>query len=156
MSSSGAISLEIPSPATITPFLYPELLELMRSVLTNFVAKSVIDAAIEDGTFTKIDLDKQENLKSSENMDIGFGAKSRLKKLSPLQIVKFRRNFQLFCICVILPESIRAVFSEISPLRSNILFLSHLDSEIRRRFCHSNEQLVGSSSRVIIRDCRSS
>lgn len=82
----------------LAPFLYQEMLDLLRSLLANFVQSSVIESSVNRRALTKIDLDKQENLKSTEKIDIGFGARRRLKKMSPVQILKFRRNCQRFYI----------------------------------------------------------
>ena len=80
----------------LAPFLYQEVSDLLRSLLVNFVHSSVIESSVSRRTLTKTDLDKQENLKSTENIDIDFGARRRLKKKS--QILKFRRNYQRFYI----------------------------------------------------------
>ena len=77
----------------LAPFLYHEMVGLLRCFMS-----TVIESSIAEGKLTKIDLVKEENLKPSENIDIGFGAKSKMKKMSPAEILKFRRNCQRFFI----------------------------------------------------------
>ena len=90
--------LKFQAQRPLVPFLYQEMLGVLRLSLDAFVRSSVIESSVTDGNLTKIDLDKEENLKSLQNIDIGFGVNSRLKKLNPLQQLKFRGNCQKFYV----------------------------------------------------------
>ena len=43
-------------------------------------------------------MDDEENMKSLQNIDIGFGANSKVKKMSPGNMLRFRKNCQQFFI----------------------------------------------------------
>ena len=90
--------LKFQAERPLVPFSYQEMLGVLRSSLDAFVRSSVIESSVTDGNLTKIDLGKEENLRSLQNIDIGFGANSRLKKLNPLQQLKFRGNCQKFYV----------------------------------------------------------
>lgn len=85
----------------MAPFLYEDVSEILSTIMNCFLKCSIVETARADGNLLSIDLAYEGNLKSIDNIDIGFGAKSRCKKLKPSQILNFRNNcmkfFTAFC-----------------------------------------------------------
>lgn len=76
----------------LAPFLYQELFDIMRNLLSTFVNDSIISAITNGSRLCTIDIDNVENLKPSEKIEIGFGAKAKTKKMFLSDTLSFRSN----------------------------------------------------------------
>jgi hypothetical protein len=82
-------------------FLYDELHHLLRMLMTCFVKETILESAKSASQLCKIELDKGENLKSTENIDMGFSTKSRYAKISsPRDKLSFRLNIRAMLVAI--------------------------------------------------------
>ncbi len=78
----------------LAPFLYQELFDIMRNLLSTFVNDSIISAITNGSRLCTIDIDNVENLKPSEKIEIGFGAKAKTKKDVPIRYPELLFKYQ--------------------------------------------------------------
>ena len=69
---------EFQSNALLAPMLYERLQVLLRKLMKRFVESNVLKGARTGKELVKIDLEKNSNLRSLFEVDIGFGAKRAL------------------------------------------------------------------------------
>ena len=78
-------------------FLYEELISLLETVLRTFVKETVLsDTSGSRRCF--IDVGNVQNLKPSEKVDIGVGAKTKSKLLLPSEQIQFRSDCRSFLV----------------------------------------------------------
>ena len=93
----------------MAPFLEETLGSFLRSFYAKFVRKEVLLEAITTSQLLKIDINAQTNLKSGNNVGVGFGLKFELQqlksrgKITDSQITRFKtRCMQVSCGDVII------------------------------------------------------
>ena len=88
----------------MAPFLVVTLENLLRSFYAKFVRKEVLLEAITTSQLLKIDINAQKNLKSGNNVDVGFGSKFELQqlksrgKITDAQIIRFKTDVCRFLV----------------------------------------------------------
>lgn len=86
--------------APLVPFLHQEVYGLMRSLADRFIKKNIMDTVTSSTKLKKIDVSCEANLKTFENIDIGFGARSCFKNVKEIDAHKFKLDCKKFLICV--------------------------------------------------------
>ena len=85
-------------------FLYAKLMELAISLMERFVKKVIKENGISSYKLMKIDLRKEENLLPVDSVNIGFGARKLLRKLTTTektQELQFRLEVRSFLACLL-------------------------------------------------------
>lgn len=84
----------------LLPFLHEEVFKIMKSLASRIVKKNVMEK-IDSGTKLKnLDMDKEENLKHFDKIDVGFGAKSCLKKVKEIDLQLFKSDCKKFLLAI--------------------------------------------------------
>ena len=94
-------------------FLYEKLKELLTLITGRFIHPAVFAANSSTWKMLKIDLKKEENLISSENLHFGVGTR---RATQALEVRKFKQNAQKFLIHLV--EKLKEQ-SPYSPVPSN-------------------------------------
>lgn len=90
--------------APMIPFLYAELLKLMKAVMERFVKADILSSAT---SFHSIDVAEDKNSSPYNNGDVGFSAQKLLKelqaekKISDRQVLEFRMECRAFLQAVV-------------------------------------------------------
>ena len=70
---------------SLAVFLYTKLKELIVSLLERFVKPSLLEQNLSPNKLLQIDLDDKNNLLPIKSIDVGFGGKVFLKKLTSVE-----------------------------------------------------------------------
>ena len=92
------------SEKPLAVFLYTKLKELIVSLLERFVKPSVLEQNSSPNKLLQIDLNEKNNLLPIESIDVGFGAKVVLRKLTTVEKTlecQFRKESQTFLVYLI-------------------------------------------------------
>lgn len=105
------------TPAPMAPFLYDDIAQLLRSVMTRFVKKSLMQAADTVAKLVKIDVSAKDNRCNYKEVDIGVAATKALlqKGISDSDRMAFRMQ------CLEFLAGTTAKIIERSPLRYSIV-----------------------------------
>jgi hypothetical protein len=103
--------------APLGPFLYDDIAHLLRSVMTRFVKKSLMQEADTVAKLVKIDVSVKDNRCNYKEVDIGVAATNALlqKGISDSERMAFRMQ------CLTFLAATTAKIVERSPLRYNIV-----------------------------------
>lgn len=127
----------------LLPFLHQEVFLLMKNLGSRFLKKSVIDNVTSASKLRQINLDLESNLKSVENIDIGFGAKSALKHVKEIDAQRFKLDCKKFLVTMFLK------LIDKSPLNKRVVLgASCLNPSIM-----VNDSLRESRAKVLIEEC---
>lgn len=80
-------------------FLHEQLVQMIHNLLRLFVKESVLQKT-NSAQYVFFEIEKEEHHKSTEKIDIGIGAKSKVKSLHPSEQIKFRNNCRRFLIAL--------------------------------------------------------
>ena len=89
---------------THSVFLFQKLTELIVSLMERFVKPDVLQANCTCYKLLKLDLTKEDNLLPIESINVGFGAKAKLRKLKTTEKTlewHFRKGAQALLVRVI-------------------------------------------------------
>lgn len=101
----------------MVPFLYHDLGNCLRSLLTRFIKKEVLAAADSSSKLMKIKVDSDENWCVYKEVDLGVAAKTELAqcKISDREKLQFRME------CIKFLSAMSAKIVERSPLKYNLV-----------------------------------
>jgi hypothetical protein len=91
------------SNAALAPFLYDDLMEIVKGLMQRCVKPEVIDAATTSSRLIRIDLDDSKNLLSRHKVVLGVSAQAMMAKAkaTDLQIMSFQVSCQKFLVAMI-------------------------------------------------------
>ena len=79
----------------MVPFLAESLESLLRSLCVKFIRKDVLESAKTNSLLIKLDLFDKTNQRDINNVDLGFGIKYKLKRLTDSKKVTCMQVFNL-------------------------------------------------------------
>jgi phosphatidate phosphatase APP1 len=97
----------------MAPFLYEDLTMMLRTIMTRFIKKEVLEAEKLSSQLVKIDVKQKDVHRSYKEVDIGVAAKRAItvSKMSDREILQFRMQ------CIDFLVAMSSKLMEKSPLR---------------------------------------
>lgn len=76
----------------LLPFMYQDLFNLLKDLMARFVKVDVMKGVTNGSNIVAVDLNKKENMKTLQNLDIGFGASAACKGANGVNVLQFREE----------------------------------------------------------------
>lgn len=99
----------------LLPFLYMELMTMLKNIMKRFIIANVMDLATTDTELMQVDLREKDNYIAIKKIDVGFGARAQLPDKNERDVLSFLRDCRNFLI--VLCERLNLK----SPLRKKIV-----------------------------------
>ena len=90
----ASLLLKYQTKESMIPYMYADIVNLVRSVLQIVVKQDIIDGYASGQDLRTIDLDKEEVFKKKKHFHLGFAAEDKLKKLEDLVKISDVSNFR--------------------------------------------------------------
>lgn len=99
----------------LLPFLYMELMNMLKNIMQRFIIGKVMDLAITNTELMQVDIRNKENYIAINKIDVGFSARAQLPGKNERDVLSFLRDCRNFLI--VLCERLNLK----SPLRKKIV-----------------------------------
>lgn len=80
----------------LLPFLYTELMTMLKNIMKRFIIAKVMDLATTNTELMKVDVKEKENYIAINKIDVGFGARAQLPGKNERDVLSFLRDCRNF------------------------------------------------------------